>query len=193
MGTFNRGGNDRFGGRGGKPSFGGRPSFGAKKWEGGGGFDKEMFKAVCAECSRPCEVPFRPMNGKPVFCKECFASQGGPSMDRMDRAPRKDFGVSRDFGNRAPARPQFDNANKGAGNGEVMKMIETLSTKIESLTKAVYALSGAKTPEVKAVVAQAPVQTPAPIAPVKKEAKKEVEIVSKAKPVAKKTQSKKKK
>ncbi len=177
MGNFNRGGNDRFGGRGGKPSFGGKG--GPRKWEGG--FDKEMFKAVCAECSRPCEVPFRPMNGKPVFCKECFASQGGPSMDRMDRAPRKDFGVSRDFGNRASARPQFDNANKGAGNGEVMKMIETLSTKIESLTKAVYALSTVKTPEVKVI---------APVA----EAKKVVEAPVVAKKVpAKKTQAKKKK
>ncbi len=184
MGNFNRGGNDRFGGRGGKPSFGGKG--GPRKWEGG--FDKEMFKAVCAECSRPCEVPFRPMNGKPVYCKECFAAQGGPSMDRMDRAPRKDFGNrdfgNRDFGNRPAQRPQFDNANKGGGNGEVIKMIETLSTKIESLTKAVYALSGAKAVEVK------PVAPTTPIAEVKKVI--ETTVATKKAP-AKKTQSKKKK
>jgi len=33
---------------------------------------KQMFKAVCQECGRECEVPFRPTAGKPIFCSECF-------------------------------------------------------------------------------------------------------------------------
>lgn len=50
---------------------------------GGGGFGrapKEMFKAVCAECQKECEVPFQPRDDRPVYCKECFAkrkSSGG--------------------------------------------------------------------------------------------------------------------
>ena len=44
---------------------------------GGGGFrrnfgPREMCKAVCSECGKECEVPFKPMEGKPVFCKECY-------------------------------------------------------------------------------------------------------------------------
>ena len=36
------------------------------------GGPREMHKAICAECGKECEVPFKPTEGKPVFCKECF-------------------------------------------------------------------------------------------------------------------------
>jgi len=43
----------------------------------GGGFrtdfgHREMHKAVCSECGVECEVPFKPTEGKPVFCRDCF-------------------------------------------------------------------------------------------------------------------------
>ncbi len=63
-------GDDR-GGRGGGRS-GGRGGFGGGR---GGGFSsgpREMHKAVCSECGQECEVPFKPTEGKPVFCRECY-------------------------------------------------------------------------------------------------------------------------
>ncbi|MDO8741457.1 MAG: DNA-directed RNA polymerase [Candidatus Woesearchaeota archaeon] len=33
---------------------------------------REMHKATCSECNQECEVPFKPTEGKPVFCKDCF-------------------------------------------------------------------------------------------------------------------------
>ncbi len=33
---------------------------------------REMHKATCAECGKECEVPFKPMSGKPVYCKDCY-------------------------------------------------------------------------------------------------------------------------
>lgn len=47
---------------------------------GGGGFrggrrhsgPREMHKAVCDDCKKECEVPFKPTEGKPVYCKECY-------------------------------------------------------------------------------------------------------------------------
>ena len=33
---------------------------------------REMHKAVCSECKQECEVPFKPTEGKPVYCRECF-------------------------------------------------------------------------------------------------------------------------
>ena len=36
---------------------------------------REMHKAVCDECKQECEVPFKPTEGKPVFCKECYAKK----------------------------------------------------------------------------------------------------------------------
>ena len=66
-----RSGNSRGGGgfrSGGGGGFGGgRPSFNRGP--------REMHKAVCSECGKECEVPFKPTEGKPVFCKECFAKK----------------------------------------------------------------------------------------------------------------------
>jgi len=36
---------------------------------------REMHKAVCSECKKDCEVPFKPTEGKPVFCRECYAKR----------------------------------------------------------------------------------------------------------------------
>jgi len=40
---------------------------------GGGGFgERQMHKATCSECGKECEVPFKPREGKPVYCRDCF-------------------------------------------------------------------------------------------------------------------------
>lgn len=47
----------------------------------GGGFNKgfggprEMHKATCAECKKECEVPFKPREDRPVYCKDCFSKR----------------------------------------------------------------------------------------------------------------------
>jgi len=38
---------------------------------------REMFAATCSSCGREAKVPFRPTNGKPVYCSDCFRSQRG--------------------------------------------------------------------------------------------------------------------
>jgi CxxC-x17-CxxC domain-containing protein len=43
---------------------------------------REMHKAVCSECGKECEVPFKPTEGKPVYCRECFAKKR-PKRDRF--------------------------------------------------------------------------------------------------------------
>lgn len=37
-----------------------------------GSFERQMFDATCAECGRPCKVPFQPRNDRPVYCSDCF-------------------------------------------------------------------------------------------------------------------------
>jgi CxxC-x17-CxxC domain-containing protein len=132
MGKFNRDGN-RFER---KPSFGGgrdggRPNFQKKQWGAQG--PKEMFQAVCAKCSKPCEVPFRPSGDKPVYCKDCFVRKDGGD-NRGFQKPR--------FDKPRFDRPQFENAGKG--NGDVLKKIEGLEAKIDRLTRAVEVLSGGR-------------------------------------------------
>jgi len=45
--------------------------------QGGGGFGgrREMHKAICADCKKECEVPFKPSGDRPVYCKECFSKR----------------------------------------------------------------------------------------------------------------------
>lgn len=35
---------------------------------------REMFDATCASCGKPCKVPFKPREDRPVYCSECFAA-----------------------------------------------------------------------------------------------------------------------
>ena len=37
----------------------------------------EMTTVVCDECSRTCEVPFKPNSDKPIYCDVCFKKKGG--------------------------------------------------------------------------------------------------------------------
>ena len=62
---------------------------------GGGGFrrdfgPREMHKITCSECGKEDEVPFKPRQGTPVYCKECFAKRSGRSFNRegSDSAPQ---------------------------------------------------------------------------------------------------------
>ena len=33
---------------------------------------RKLYKATCSDCGQETEVPFKPTEGKPVFCKECY-------------------------------------------------------------------------------------------------------------------------
>jgi len=35
-------------------------------------FKREMHKAVCADCGKECEVPFKPIEGRSVYCRDCY-------------------------------------------------------------------------------------------------------------------------
>jgi len=63
MGNFNRDGGRREGGSSRDGGF--RRDFGPR----------EMHNATCSECGQECQVPFKPTEGKPVFCKECYAKK----------------------------------------------------------------------------------------------------------------------
>jgi CxxC-x17-CxxC domain-containing protein len=38
---------------------------------------REMFKAKCSQCGQDCEVPFKPTEGKPIYCRECYKKKKG--------------------------------------------------------------------------------------------------------------------
>ena len=48
--------------------------FGGGRGRGGGGFGgpREMHDATCSDCGNACQVPFKPAEGKPVYCRDCY-------------------------------------------------------------------------------------------------------------------------
>lgn len=38
---------------------------------------REMHKITCSECGQEGEVPFKPREGTPVLCKECYMKKKG--------------------------------------------------------------------------------------------------------------------
>lgn len=33
---------------------------------------RQMYDITCAECGQPSQVPFKPRNDRPVYCKDCY-------------------------------------------------------------------------------------------------------------------------
>lgn len=124
MGNFDRGG------RGGGRSFGGGRSSGYGDRRGGfsdrgsrdrGSFggDRPMHQAICSNCGRECEVPFRPTGSKPVYCSNCFEKMGN---DRgADSAPRRS-------NYQAPAADQNKNQFESLNS-----KLETINVKLDKL------------------------------------------------------------
>jgi len=53
--------------------------YGSFRREGFRRFDgpREMHKIKCSACGKEAEVPFRPKEGLPVYCKECYLKKKG--------------------------------------------------------------------------------------------------------------------
>lgn len=125
-------------GPGGKPSFNSRPGFNR------GGEPREMFKATCAECGKPCEVPFRPSGERPVYCRDCFQAVGPQNRgDREDRGGHDSRGPSsfpkRDF---AP-RPFSPTPQQGSGEDKRLDDIKIQLSHITSKLDKLITMLGA--------------------------------------------------
>lgn len=135
MGDFRQDRGKRFGG--------GRPNFPRKSWGGSGGRDRgpvTMHQAICDQCKKPCEVPFRPTDGKPVYCSVCFEGKREPRDNRGgDRFPRKDFNSYKSYD-----KTESGNNVGKANNDELKKQLEILNGKMDQLINAVKAISCTK-------------------------------------------------
>jgi CxxC-x17-CxxC domain-containing protein len=41
--------------------------------------ERQMYPAVCAQCGKQTEVPFKPSGDRPVYCSDCYQQQRGGS------------------------------------------------------------------------------------------------------------------
>lgn len=113
-----------------------RPKFGGGfkgKSDRGDRRDMEMFQAICASCSKSCEVPFRPNGKKPVYCKDCF-DRGGSEARPQRFEQKRDFAPSNSF---KPAfKPEYKQEAKprdDKGFSEMKRELEMINIKLEKL------------------------------------------------------------
>ncbi len=62
-------------------------SYSAGGYSNGGGYSsgygsrdrgpRQMYTATCSQCGQEAQLPFRPTNGKPVYCSDCFRTMRG--------------------------------------------------------------------------------------------------------------------
>jgi CxxC-x17-CxxC domain-containing protein len=118
MGNFNRGG----GGFGGKKRFDNDRGF-----RGGDRSDRpQMHKAICADCGKSCEVPFRPTGDKPVYCSDCF---GGNEKRGNDRS----------------------GGGNEAGSSQYKNQFEMLNIKLDNILRILSPKTAGEKPTVKAI------------------------------------------
>ena len=58
---------------------------------------REMHKAVCADCKKECEVPFKPTSNKPVYCRDCFSQKDRGSSDTRPSTTSSNSTSNRDL------------------------------------------------------------------------------------------------
>jgi len=123
MRQFNR--ENRFSG-------GGRRDFGRRDFAGRGR-DREMFKTICSNCGKECEVPFKPTGSKPVYCSDCFEKMGGGSDSRRfeDRGSRRP-----DYQNRDRVQPQ-NNLQLDVINAKLDKILGILNPVLPAVVEVV--------------------------------------------------------
>jgi CxxC-x17-CxxC domain-containing protein len=81
-----------------------------------------MYDAVCSECGNSCQIPFRPSNGRDVFCSRCFEKQDGSQTERPER---------RSFDR--PNANRTENRESGHGPAHFKAQFEALNTKLDKI------------------------------------------------------------
>ncbi len=74
--------------------------------------DRILHKAVCADCSKECEVPFKPTGNRPVYCKECFSKRKDDSPFK-GRPSERSGGGDRHQGSFRPRRDERSGGGEG--------------------------------------------------------------------------------
>ena len=112
-----------------RPRFGATPytrSVGARDTRGSRGEAFQKFDAICSNCGKKCQVPFRPDGEKPVYCKDCF------DMPRKEMTGKKKFSA-----HSAPRfiAPAETSAAGGKSIADLTRQIAAINAKIDTMLK----------------------------------------------------------
>lgn len=105
-----------------------RKDFPRRNFGGGDSRRPSLHDAVCDECGKDCQVPFRPSGDKPIYCSECFEKKGGRESNRPNwRGSR-----NRNFDDRDRGSSSQNNISDRS-TSQLIEKIEILNTKLETI------------------------------------------------------------
>lgn len=110
---------------------------GNKGFRGGsdsGSGRKEMHRAICDECGKNCEVPFKPTGDKPVFCSDCFKKRSGGGNSGREK---RDF-KGGDSGMRTESR-EHNQQNVYRNSDFYRTQLDQINSKLDKILKVVSA------------------------------------------------------
>lgn len=87
--------------------------------------DRQMFDAVCANCGKNCQVPFRPSPGRDIFCSDCFEKNDQPARAFGSANGRQETSGSFSRDSRSPR----------AETPNYKEQLDALNTKMDKILK----------------------------------------------------------
>ena len=109
-----------------------------------------MHDAVCDECGKKCQVPFKPSGERPIYCSDCFEKKGGRDSGGRDSDRSRDRRDSsrRNFGGRDSRRPSP--SYTGDRNiSQLTEKIGALNAKLDTIISLLSSAEGEKSGPVK--------------------------------------------
>jgi CxxC-x17-CxxC domain-containing protein len=64
-------------------------NFGKKRFNDNGKRRPQMHEAICSDCGRKCEIPFKPTTDRPIYCSDCFKNHGAESFS--NKSERREY------------------------------------------------------------------------------------------------------
>ena len=140
-----------------------------------------MHKAVCSECGKDCEVPFKPTGDKPIFCSDCFRNKrnaeprrsSGRDSRRFSSGDKRMHKVVCDKCGKeceVPFKPTsnkpiycnqcFDRGDRDEGSNQVNKQFEMINVKLDKILEALSSTVSAKKDEKKETIKKTKVSKP---------------------------------
>lgn len=123
-----------------KKPYSSRPSYGSARLRTGSprnarneGIAFQKFDAICSNCGKKCQVPFRPNDKKPVYCKDCFdmPRKAMTGKRKFSTAATPRFSSSANFNSAASVTP----VTGGKSIADLTRQIAAMNTKIDTMLK----------------------------------------------------------
>jgi CxxC-x17-CxxC domain-containing protein len=90
--------------------------------------ERILHKAVCADCHKDCEVPFKPTGERPVYCKECFSKRKSSHSLKTNHGNKPVASVPVAAGPMNPPHRQVVVTKKGVGKVTVSEIVHSSSS-----------------------------------------------------------------